>query len=261
MMTPGIQKKSNAPKSKSRAGEVDLVFGGPLLFVPEIHQGGITSLEIFSPSNGHPVGAVFLPGIWFSDDELNDPECERWPEPQSFSLLDPHSYSIEFKQSSHKATGPLAVSKIPKTNHRVSPGRRLSGDWEVSIQIRGRLSGWSSERLFRVTEDLYVGADAPLTPTVASMHRLTYSGVTAAEFCGAQSNPRDYLRANAAAGGTLIVVGEIPYQSTLLHERCAIDALARLAGLDLHLAATDPAPHKARLMNHFNDCGHSVILA
>jgi hypothetical protein len=256
-MTTQRNRKS-IPDSVSRAGVIEIIFGGPLLFVPEIQQGKIVGLETFSPSNGHPVGAVFLPGVWFSDDELNDPECERWPEPQSFSLLDPHSYSIELKQPSAKASFP--ASKIPVTNHRVSPGRRLSGDWEVSIQIRGQLSGWSSLRIFRVTDDLYAGADAPRDGTVASMHRLTYTGVTAAEFCGAALNPREYLRANAAGGGSLIILGEIPYQSTLLHERRAIDALAKLAGLDLHLAAIDPEPHKSRLMGHKTDCGNSIVL-
>jgi hypothetical protein len=259
-MTTQRNRKS-VPDSVSRAGVIEIIFGGPLLLVPEIQQDKIVGVEVFSPSNGHPVGAVFLPGVWFSDDELNDPECERWPAAQSFSLLDPHGYSIELKQSSGKVPGTFPASKIPAVNHRVSPGRRLSGDWEVSLKIRGLLSAWSSQRIFKVTGDLYTGADAPTGGTAASMHRLTYPGVTAAEFCGAPANPRDYLRAHAAAGGTLIVMGEIPYQSTLLHERRAIDALAKLAGLDLQLASTDPAPHKSRLMEHVNDCGHSVILA
>jgi hypothetical protein len=92
------------------------------------------------------------------------------------------------------------------------------------------------------------------------MHRLSYTGVAGAEFCGAATAPREYLRANIAKGGSLIILGEIPYQSTLLHERRAIDALSKLAGLDLHLVATDPTPHKARLMMHTIDCGSSVVM-
>jgi hypothetical protein len=206
---------------------------------------------------------VFVPGVLFTDAELNDPQCERWPEAQSFSLLDPHSYSIDLTQEQPKKgkRRPFAATAIPETNHKVKPGRRLSGDWEVAIRVNGQLSGWGSQRLFKVTDDLYLGADAPKSSTVASMHRLSYTGVTGAEFCGVGTQPREYLRANIGKGGTLIVMGEIPYQSTLLHERRAIDALAKLAGLDFHLVATDPAPHKARLMMHTGDCGNSVVVA
>ena len=259
-----VSKKSPKPKTnKSVSGEagarLDVVIGGPMLFIPAVHDGNIAEVEVFSPDNGHPVGAVFLPGVWFSDAELNDPKCRRWPEPESFSLLDPHSYLVDLTQQKEKAVPPFPVSAIPDTNHKIKPGRRLSGDWSVAVVLRGALSGWGSQRLFRVTKDLYVGADAPKSEAVASMHRLTYTGVTGAEFHGAPAHPREYLRANIAKGGSLIILGEIPYQPTLQHERRAIDAMARLAGLDLHLATTDPTPHKTRLMHHTLDCGGSAI--
>lgn len=257
---PTKRKKERKTDSASTAGRLDILFAGPLLFVPTVSGGNITGVEVFSPSNGHPVGSVFVPGVLYSDAELNDPKCERWPEPESFSLLDPHSYSIDLTQKGKKQR-PFPVEGIPETNHKVKPGRRLTGDWEVAISVKGNLSGWGSQRLFKVTDDLYVGADAPTSTTVAAMHRLTYMDVTLAEFCGASSMPREYLRANIAKGGSLIILGEIPYQSTLLHERRAIDALAKLAGLEFHLVATDPAPHKSRLMMHTIDCGSSVILA
>ena len=82
-----------------------------------------------------------------------------------------------------------------------------------------------------------------------------------ADLLGAPSEPRAYLRDNAAKGGTLIVIGEIPYQSTLLHEREAINAIAKLAGLELHLAETQPKPFQTRLMNHVASCGLSIVLA
>jgi|SRR5579859_4804869 len=255
------KSKSTSPAANPEAGQLDIIFGGPLLFVPTVVDGSIASVEIFSPTNGHPVGAVFLPGVWFSDAELNDPKCERWPEPESFSLLDPHGYSIELTQQVRKSQRPLPAAAIPDTNHKIKPGRRLSHDWEVAITVNGQLSGWASQRLFRVTKDLYIGADAPVTPSVAGMHKLMYAGVTGAEFGGASAQPREYLRGNIGKGGSLIILGEIPYQSTLLHERRAIDALAKLAGLDLHLVATEPSPHKSRLMSHPYDCGHSIILA
>lgn len=254
------QKKSKTEPA-STAGQLDILFAGPLLFVPAVSDGNITGVEVFSPCNGHHIGAVFLPGVLFSDAELDDPKCERWPEPESFSLLDPHSYSIDVTQKTKKPQRPFPVASIPETNHKIKPGRRLSADWEVAITIKGQLSGWSSHRLSKVTEGLFHGADAPTTKATASMHRLTYTGVTAAELCGASSEPRAYLRANIAKGGTLIVIGEIPYQATLLHERQAIDAIAKLAGLEFHLAETAPLPYRTRLMSHIVGCGISVILA
>ncbi len=255
------KRKPNSPSSNS---QLDILFGGPLLFVPEVREGIITGVEVFSPNNGHPVGAVFLPGTFFTDAELNDPQCQRWPDASSFSLLDPHSYSIEVSQqipgSSKAANAVFKASDIPGGNHKIAPGRRVSNDWEVSVSIKGQLSAWGSLRLSRVTDDLYHGADVPTSPSTAAMHRLSYLGVTSVEFYGAPKAPREYLRTNSSKGGTLIVMGEVPYQPTLLHERKAIDALAKLAGLDLHLVATDPTPHKTRLMMHLSDCGHSIIV-
>ncbi len=269
-MAAAKSDKANKKSAKSKNGtlssgsQLDIIFGGPLLFVPAISDGVVTGVEVFSPNNGHPVGAVFLPGVFFSDAELNDPQCQRWPDPSTFSLLDPHSYSIEVDQltsgSSKAVRQALKASGIADGNHKIAPGRRLSNDWEVAISISGQMSAWTSLRLSRVTEDMYLGADAPTSPTTAAMHRLTYFGVTGTEFCGAPKAPREYLRANISAGGTIIITGEVPYQPTLLHERRAVDALAKLAGLDLHLIATDPTPHKTRLMQHMSDCGHSIIL-
>lgn len=252
-------KKQKKNKAASTAGQLDVVFAGPLLFVPAVAGGNITGVEVFSPCNGHHIGAVFLPGVLFSDAELDDPKCERWPEPESFSLLDPHSYSIDLTQKGKKR--PLPVTAIPKTNHKVKPGRRLSSEWEVAIAVKGQLSGWSSHRLSKVSDGLFHGADAPTTEMTASLHRLSYFGVTATEFCGASREPRAYLREHGAKGGTLIVIGEIPYQATLLHERKAIQAIAKLAGLELHLAETAPLPYRTRLTGHIVNCGMSIILA
>jgi hypothetical protein len=201
-----------------------------------------------------------MPGVLFTGAELDDPECARWPGLQSFSLLDPHSYALDLTQKTGGKDRALRASVIPSANHKVKPGRRLSSDWDVAITVRGRLGGWTSHRLTQVREGLFHGADAPTTETVASLHRLTYPAVTAADFCGASREAREYLRANTAAGGTLIVVGEIPYQPSLLHERRAIDAMARLAGLDLHLAETTPSAYKTRLMDHVSFCGFSTIV-
>jgi hypothetical protein len=252
--------KKSTPKAQSKNARIDVIFSGPLLFVPEAVNGNISSLEVFAPSNGHHMGAVFLPGVLFTDAELDDPKCERWPVAESFSLLDPHSYLIDLTQSGKTAPA-FAVTSIPAANHKIKAGRRISADWDVAVHVVGTLSKWSSHRIALVTQGLYLGADAPpVGSSVASLHRITYEGVTAADFCGAHGQAREYLRANGAKGGTLIVIGEIPYQSTLLHERKALDAMGKLAGLDLHLATTSPQPLSTQLMGHIIVCGMSSIM-
>jgi len=256
-------KKSKKKKQKpgAKSNQLDVIFAGPLLFVPEVMDGNIGGVEVFAPCNGHHIGAVFLPGVIFTDAELDDPKCKRWPEPESFSLLDPHSYLIELTQSPENPAAAFPVASIPDTNHKVKPGRRLSGDWDLSIAVKGQISGWTTHRLSQVREGLFHGADAPTGKTTASLQRLTYADVTAADLLGASSEPRGYLQQNAAKGGTLIVIGEIPYQATLLHERQAINAIAKLAGLEFHLAETTPKPYQTRLMTHIEYCTGAVILA
>lgn len=251
-------KKKLYSETSSNKGQVDVIFGGPLLFVPAIKDGDVTGMEVYSPCNGHPVGAVFLPEVWFSDAELNDPECARWPHAEEFSLLDPHSYSIELKQDKGKA---FPVKSIPAANHKVKPGRKMSHHWEVAIAVNGQLAGWESLRPTQVKDGMYYGSDSPTTDSVASMQRLTYKGVKGADFCGAPPAAKEYLKANAARGGSLIVMGEIPFHPTLLHEREAVAALAKLAGLDLHLISAAPTPRATRVMQHTGFCGLSVITA
>ena len=74
---PAFKTKKSAPettakssrKAKDRAGKrplngvrIDLLFSGPLLYVPEVKDEQVRSLEVYSPQNGHMIGAVFLPG-------------------------------------------------------------------------------------------------------------------------------------------------------------------------------------------------------
>ena len=93
------------------------------------------------------------------------------------------------------------------------------------------------------------------------MQRLTYTGVTEAEFSGAPKDAKEYLKANLGKGGTLLIVGEIYYQSSLQHERRAIEALAKLAGLDLHLISMNQTPGRTRLMGHTLPCYSSIVVA
>ena len=114
-------KKSKSKKKKqetqTNGTRLDVVFTGPLLFVPEVADGNIGEVEVFAPCNGHHIGAVFLPGVIFTDAELDDPKGKRWPEPESFSLLDPHSYAIELTQTAETLQTHFPVASIPDTNH------------------------------------------------------------------------------------------------------------------------------------------------
>ena len=94
------EKKQKKSKQSSKGAQLDIVFSGPLLFVPAVKDGNVTGVEVYSPLNDHPVGATFVPGVWFTDAELQDPHCERWPEPESFTLLDSHSYAIDLTHDS-----------------------------------------------------------------------------------------------------------------------------------------------------------------
>lgn len=237
--------------------QIDIVFSGPLLFVPELQDGNVIGLEVYSPCNEHPVGATFLPGTFFTAEELDDPESENWPEPRNFSLLDSHSYLLRLTQNKRQVSFPVA--SIPESNHKVRAGRRLSGDWHVALRVIGQLSSWSTHRLHPVSEGMYYGSDRPTGPTVATLQRLSYADVTGMETHGLGSEQTEYLRTNLQSGGTLIIEGEAPYQSTLLHERNAIDALAKLAGLNLHLMISAPIAGRTRLQGKVYDCLNSVI--
>jgi hypothetical protein len=254
---------SNEPKgqSTSKGSQLDIVFSGPLLIVPETDAGIVTRVEVFGPKNGHPMGAVFVPGVWFTDEELNAPDCENWPPNSSFSLLDPHSYTIEMQQAKSKKHTPFPASRIAAANHKVRPGRRMSADWDVALLVSGQLSNWSSHRLVAIREGMYGGSDAPTVDSVAVVHRFTYYAVTKADFQGASREAKAYLEANIAQGGTIIIQGEVPYQPSLLHERTALSSLAKLAGLDLHLLQSAPQPTNAQLMLHTGPiCTISVVV-
>ena len=259
-MPNGKKTPNSKSETKSKGAQIDVIFAGPLLFVPTAEEDTVSGIEVYSPDNGHPIGALFLPEVWFSDTELDDPKCERWPEPESFSLLDPHSYTIEIAQSGTRI-GKFAVGSIPAANHKIKAGRKLSHHWQVAIAVTGRLSNWTSHRLINVTPGMFAGSDRPLEgSSVSSLQRLSYQGAAGVEFCGLSPEPAEYLRTNGTKGGTLIVIGEIPYQSSLKHERQAIDAIAQLAGLDWHLIATAPTTGAGRLMNHIAYCLSSAVL-
>lgn len=251
---------SKASSTRSKGARLDILFCGPLLFIPSVTGGNVSEVEVYSPQNGHPMGAAFLPEVIFTNLELDDPECERWPATTSFSLLDAHSYSVELTQRDKKLR-PFPAAGIPATNHKIKPGRKISSDWTVALGIQGRLSGWTSHRLLKVDDGMFGGSDAPTVPFVAGLQRLSFEAVTGAEFHGVSKEAKEYLRENISKGGTLIVQGEIPYQPSLLHQRRAVDSMARLAGLDLHLLAARPMGRRDQLMIHVGGtCDGAIML-
>ena len=260
--TNSKKQKINDKSTTASGVRLDIVFVGPLLFVPSTVDGNVTDVEVLAPANGHPMGAVFVPGVIFTDAEIDSPAAEHWPEVESFSLLDPHSYAIDLTQADPKkgSVAPFPAAAIPNTNHKVKPGRKINTDWEIAIAIHGQLAGWTSHRLIESHQNIYLGSDAPTTASIAGSQRLTYNSVTGAEFCGISGEAKEYLRSNISKGGTLIILGEVPYQSTLLHERKAVDALAKLAGLDLHMIATAPIASRARVTGHLLPCNYSIIV-
>ncbi|MFC5861376.1 hypothetical protein ACFPT7_03640 [Acidicapsa dinghuensis] len=259
---PTTRKAKNSPKTPSDTSStlfnIDVVFCGPLLFVPEVQDGKIASLEVYSPCNGHPVGAIFLPGIFFSDTDLDGIESDNWPESQRFSLLDPHSYLLHLTQAGLQM--PFPVTSIPDTNHKVKAGRKLSGDWHAAFKLTGQISLWSTHLLRQVSEGMYYGSDRPTGQTVASLQRLSYKNVAGFEGHGLGPQQTEYLSINSKTGGTFIVEGEIPYQPSLHHERQAIEALAKLAGLNLHLMISAPTPGRSMLQGRYSNCSNSVIV-
>jgi len=252
----------NAPNASevvaTLSARLDILFVGPLLFIPSVSDGNVTSVDVLVPRNGHPMGAVFMPGVFFSDAELNDPDPEKWADRNTFSMLDPHSYEIDLTQVGTHLPFPAAA--IPQENHKVRPGRKMRGDWEVAITISGHLSEWGSHRQFHVASGMYEGSDAPMEPSISITQRLTYTNVVGAEFWGARKEPKEYLSSNITKGGTLIIEGEVPYQASLLHERQALEALGSLAGLDIHFMSSAPPAPRASVMGHIKPCLHSIIV-
>jgi hypothetical protein len=256
-----------ATSTPAAAAQLDVVFDGTWLLVPTADTSGkITSVSIYSPACGHPLGVYFA-------NQLNP---NPWPVQSAFYQLDSHSYTLTIQCGARGAAG-MPVSGInTAVNHCVSQPRPISSNWDMLASIAIGPDAWVSGDTFAPqTTDAhgnvvpcFRGKDAP-SGQVSSMQTLSFTGVTAVSLLGAPSSVQALLPAPWSGSGTLIFEDEIPYIPTLQHERNAIFAIANLAGLDLALdyplPKKTPAPASAsnplRPMLHTGPlCGAAIIM-
>jgi hypothetical protein len=247
------------------ASQLDVIVDGTWVIVPSVDaSGNITGVEVYSPSCGHPHGAIFV-------NALNP---NPWPAPASFYMLDDHSHTLNIQRGSSGPTA-MPVSGIDTTvNHCLVKARPIGGNWDLMLSITSGPDAWvSSDTVLPQVTDSYgntvpcfSGKDVP-TAKVSSMQTLSYKGVTGVSLCGAPAAVQALFPAPWSGSGSLIIEGEVPYIPTLQHERAAIFAMANLAGLDLSLdhplppRVPAPAPGPPRPMDHTGQyCGHALIV-
>jgi hypothetical protein len=249
------------------SSQLDVVFDGTWLLVLSADSSGkITSVNIYSPACGHPLGVFFT-------NQLNP---NPWPTQSAFYQLDSHSYTLNIQCGSRAAAG-MPVDGINKSiNHCVTEARPIGSNWDLLASIAIGPDAWvSSDTVTPQTTDsrgnavpCFSGKDAP-TGQVSSMQTLSFTGATAVAFLGAPANVQALLPSPWSGSGTLIFEDEIPYIPTLQHERGAISAIANLAGLDLALdyplpkkiPAASPTASQAHPMMHTGPyCASAIIM-
>ncbi len=138
------QRERKALLSQSQPLHNSILCLGVLCYLsPLPTMATLPPVEVFSPNNGHPVGAVFgFRGVFFTDAELNDPEGERDGRMHRIAFLFSTHTAMQSTLSSSPARRlrPFAVTAIPDTNHKIKPGRRLGNNWEIAIAVNGQLS-------------------------------------------------------------------------------------------------------------------------
>ncbi len=268
-MTKAARKTAKGRKGKSAASanQLDVVFDGTWVIVPQIDATRrIIGLNIYSPSCGHPQGVTFVSG----------PKVDPWPEQTAFYQLDNHGHTLQIQRSDHKQAGMSVKGIDPVVNHIVTTPRPIGDNWDLQVSIPIGPDSWvSSDTVTPKTRDsfgnvvpCFAGDDAP-AGRVSSMQTLSFAGVTSVALVGAPSNVKGLLPSPWSGEGTLIFEDEIPYVPTLQHERTAIFAMANLAGLDLLM--NYPLPERqtrgrtGRLgavdgLHEGGYCGHSVIV-
>lgn len=255
-------KVQKAGKSKAAASQLDIVFDGTWVIVPQIANGKIIGVDVYSPTCGHPQGVTFAAGL----------SPNPWPNQDAFYQLDNHSHSLRIKRSNGSTAGMPVTGIDPKVNHIVNIARPIGSNWDLMVSINIGPDEWtSSDTVDPNTTDAhgnpvpcFVGDDAP-TAQVSSLQTLSFQGVTSAVLLGAPSKVQALLPSPWSGEGSLIFEDEIPYIPSIQHERAAIVAVANLAGLDLTMNYPLPARHIPSngpiqaMLHTTSTCGHSVI--
>ena len=254
-----------ATKTPAPASQLNVVFDGTWIFLPRVDNSGtIVSVDVYSPSCGHPHAALFL-------SQLGPFGPTNWPAANTFYMLDSHGLTLAIQ-----ATGKgMPSSGIDRTiNHCVPKGRPMGGNWDLQISIPASPSSWiSTGTQDPVTKDpsgkmvpCFSGKDAP-AGKISTIQTLTFLGVTSVELCGATGALQNTIPNPYSGVGTLIVEGEVPYIPSLQHERAAITAMANLAGLDLLLEHPLPSsgsvtPNPIMLPRNAGaaNCGHGILV-
>ncbi len=255
--------KGRKGKSAASANQLDVVFDGTWVIVPQIDATKrIIGVNIYSPSCGHPQGVTFV----------SDLAPNPWPNQDAFYQLDNHGYILRIQRANKKQAGMNVRGISTVINHIVTPARPIGENWDLQVSISIGPDSWvSSDTVIPKTTDqfgntvpCFAGDDAP-TGKVSSLQTLSFVGVDAVALLGAPARVQSLLPSPWNGKGTLIFEDEIPYIPSVQHERAAIDAMADLAGLDLVLNFPLPARHVPSkgpmqpMMHTTSTCGHSLI--
>ncbi|MGB6192250.1 MAG: hypothetical protein WBF42_07275 [Terracidiphilus sp.] len=256
--------KERKGKSATSAGQLDVVFDGTWVILPEVNAARrITGVKIYSPSCGHPQGVTFVATL----------APNPWPNQDAFYQLDNHGYTLPIQRSNSKRAG-MHVSWIdPVINHIVTAPRLMGENWDLQVSIPIGPDAWvSSDTVTPKTTDSYgntvpcfAGDDAPKAK-VSSLQTLSFEGLKSVALFGAPARVQALLPSPWNGKGSLIFEDEIPYIPSITHERAAIDAMADLAGLDLVLNYPLPARHIPSkgpiqaMLRTTSSCGHSLIV-
>jgi hypothetical protein len=250
--------------SPAASPQLDIVFDGTWVLVPSANaEGNITGVDVYSPSCGHPHGAYFT-------NQLNP---DPWPGPFSFYLLNDHSHTIAIQRASGKQVGMPVKNIDQKANHCLVRNRLMGAGWDLQVSVTCGPDAWeSSDTIVPRTTDpagnpvpCLSGADAP-TDKVSGLQTLSFTGVTAVEFCAAPAKIQALFPKPWSGSGTLIFEGEVPYLPTIQHERSAYTAMANMVGMDLALnfplppKITPPGRTPRPRIHAATDCGYALIV-
>jgi hypothetical protein len=254
-----------ASNPAATSSQLDVILDGTWVILPSVDaSGNIISIDAYSPSCGHPHGALFV----------NQIDPNPWPGPFSFYLLNDHSHLLNIQRGGRAPAG-MPVSGIDQTiNHCLAKGRPVAGNWDLMLSIAAGPDAWaSSDTILPQTTDsagstvnCLSGKDAP-TASVSGLQTLSYVGVTGVELCGAPITVQAQLPAPWSGSGSLIFEGDVPYNPTMEHERAAFTAMANMAGMDLRLDFSLPpktpqtqAGKPMPRIHTGSDCTYSLII-